>query len=417
MNVLVIGAGAREHAIAWKLSLDPSVRQIHAAPGNPGIARVATVHPVNATDGTQVATLARRLGAALVVIGPEAPLVAGVADALTEAGIPVFGPSRAAAAIEGSKIFAKDVMSVAGIPTAESRVFEDASVAAVYAHSLGAAAIKIDGLAGGKGVIVANSPAEAWEACHMLAASYPGQRLLVEERLIGDEVSIIALCDGERFVLLPPSQDHKQLADGDRGPNTGGMGAYAPATFVTAEELETIGKGVIGPTLRELTRRGTPFVGALYAGLMRTSAGVRVLEFNARFGDPETQPLMMLIDIPLGGLLLDCATGKLTTPNIPTLRGYSVGVVLAARGYPGSPETGCRIEGLDKIVSGPDLQVFHGGTGIADGGVVSAGGRVLTVCARGATLLEARDRAYSAASRIHFAGMHFRKDIGARRAL
>ncbi|MGA9526154.1 MAG: phosphoribosylamine--glycine ligase, partial [Myxococcaceae bacterium] len=348
----------------------------------------------------------------LVVVGPEAPLVKGLADALRAADIAVFGPNAAAAEIEGSKAFSKEIMDAARIPTAGFRVFEDAHEAEAWARAQGRIVVKADGLAAGKGVIVAPTPEEAAEAVRTLAATPAGKRLVLEELLEGEEVSVIALCDGERYVLLPPARDHKRVGDGDTGPNTGGMGAYAPAAWFSDEDMAEMGRTVIAPTLAEMRRRGREFRGALYAGLMLTAKGPRVLEFNARFGDPETQALMMQIGEDLLPLLDATARGRLTQAHVQLEAGATVGVVMASEGYPQSPKTGDVIEGLDRV--SPDVQVFHAGTKRSDGRVVTSGGRVLTVCARGRDLAEAREKAYQAVSLISFRGMHFRRDIAAR---
>ncbi len=412
MRVLVLGSGAREHALVWKLSCDPSVSLI-AAPGNPGIAQLATCVDVDLARPADVVELARRHAIELVVVGPEAPLVAGVADALRSSGFAVFGPSAAAARVEGSKAYAKEIMLAAKVPTARSELFDDAKAAARRALAWGPVVVKADGLAAGKGVVVAESGQEASEACLALGALPAGKQILLEERLSGPELSVIALCDGERFVLLPPSQDHKRIFDGDQGPNTGGMGAYAPARFLTEAELDQVGATVIAPTLAELRARGAPFIGALYAGLMLTPQGPKVLEFNCRLGDPETQPLMMLLDEPLAPLLLACALGRLSQPRVATRAGMALGVVLAARGYPEAPVLGDPIEGLE-APRPASVQVFHAGTRRADGDVVTSGGRVLTVCAQAATLEQAREAAYAAAEPLRFEGRQFRRDIAAK---
>jgi phosphoribosylamine--glycine ligase len=348
-----------------------------------------------------------------VVVGPEAPLVAGVADALGAAGIACFGPVEAAARIEGSKAFAKEIMVEAGVPTADYRVFTDLAEAEAHAVKQGRIVVKADGLAAGKGVIVAHDVQAAREAVRAVGAmGSAGQRLVLEELLEGEEVSVIALCDGERYVLLPPAQDHKRVGDGDTGPNTGGMGAYAPAPFLSPAGLAEVGEQVIAPTLATLRRRGSPFRGALYAGLMLTPSGIKVLEFNARFGDPETQVLMMQLAEDVLPLLDACARGKLEPRPLAVHPGASVGVVLAAQGYPESPRRGARIEGVDTVAS--DCPVFVAGVADVDGAWRTAGGRVLTVCARGADLAVARVQAYAAVDRIHFEGMHYRRDIGAK---
>ncbi|WNG25645.1 phosphoribosylamine--glycine ligase [Cystobacter fuscus] len=410
MKVLLLGSGAREHALAWKLSQSPRLTKLWVGPGNVGTARVGTNVPLDAQDPTAVVAFARRESVDLVVVGPEAPLVAGVADALAAAGIPCFGPVEAAARVEGSKAFAKEIMVEAGVPTADYRVFTDLAEAEAYAVAQGRIVVKADGLAAGKGVIVAHDARAAREAVRAVGAmGSAGQRLVLEELLEGEEVSVIAMCDGERYVLLPPAQDHKRVGEGDTGPNTGGMGAYAPAPFLTPGQLAEVGEQVIAPTLATLRRRGTPFRGALYAGLMLTPRGPRVLEFNARFGDPETQVLMMQLAEDVLPLLDACARGKLEPRVLAVHPGASVGVVLAAEGYPEAPRKGARIEGVDSVAS--DCPVFVAGV---DGEWRTAGGRVLTVCARGADLAQARAHAYAAVERIRFEGMHFRRDIGAK---
>jgi len=412
MKVLILGSGAREHALAWKTSRSSGV-QVFCAPGNPGTARHGENVPVALEEPARILDLARRLSADLVVIGPEAPLVQGAADALRAAGFPVFGPGAGAAAIEGSKAFAKEVMERAGVPTASYRSFDSMREAEEFARTQGSVVVKADGLAAGKGVVVARDGAEAVEAIRDLRRlGAAASRLLIEERLEGEEISVIALCDGDRYLLLPPVQDHKRALDGDLGPNTGGMGAYTPAPFLEAHQLEKVGIEIIQPTLDELNRRGHPFRGALYAGLMLTRTGPRVLEFNCRFGDPETQVLMMQIDEDLVELFLQCAQGKLSRTAIRVGSGASVGVVVAAEGYPQPPVTGDEIAGLaDAEALG---RVFHAATRLEGGRLVTSGGRVLTVCARGASIAEARSRAYAAVARVQFRGMHYRRDIGAR---
>jgi phosphoribosylamine---glycine ligase len=412
MKILVLGSGAREHALAWKLSKSAGVR-VACAPGNPGTARHAENVSVDLDDPSRVAQLARSLAADLVVVGPEAPLVQGAADAIRSQGIPVFGPGAAAAAIEGSKTFAKRVMERAKVPTAAYRVFDSPREAEDFVRTQDGAVIKADGLAAGKGVVVARDSTEAVEAVRSLAKLGPAShRLLIEERLEGEEVSVIALCDGERYLLLPPAQDHKRALDGDVGPNTGGMGAYAPAPFLDTKGLRKVGEQIIQPTLYELRECGTPFRGALYAGLMITRSGPKVLEFNCRFGDPEAQVLMMQIEDDLVGLLRDCAEGRLKQRAIRVRPGASIGVVLAAEGYPQKPTVGDEIQGLAEA---EELgQIFQAATRLDAGRLVTAGGRVLTVCGRGETIADARARAYVPVDRIEFRGMHYRRDIGAR---
>ncbi|WP_426751252.1 phosphoribosylamine--glycine ligase [Myxococcus sp. Y35] len=413
VKVLLLGSGGREHALAWKLSQSPRLTQLLCGPGNPGTAKVGTNVPLRADSPEDVAAFAKREAVDLVVVGPEAPLVAGVADALAGVGIPCFGPVAAGARIEGSKAFAKEIMAEAGVPTAAFRTFTDVAAAEAYAVAQGRIVVKADGLAAGKGVIVAHDVEAARAAVRAVGAmGVAGQTMVLEELLEGEEVSAMALCDGERYAMLPLSQDHKRVGEGDTGPNTGGMGAYSPAPFLSAAQLAEVGERVVAPTLAVLRRRGIPFRGVLYAGLMLTRSGPKVLEFNARFGDPETQVLMMQLGEDLLPLLDACAKGTLEPRTLVSAPGASVGVVLAARGYPDAPEKGQRIDGLDAVPS--DATVFLAGVEARDGGLVTAGGRVLTVCARGEDLARARERAYAAAAAVRFEGMHFRRDIGAR---
>ncbi len=413
MRVLVIGSGGREHALAWKIAQSPELTRLVCAPGNPGTAALAVNRAVAAENPTAVTALAKEERADLVVVGPELPLSRGVADALRRAGIPVFGPDAAAAHLEGSKAFAKDVMAGAGVPTAAHRTFEDAREAEDFARGHERLVVKADGLAAGKGVVVAASRAEAVEAIRELSAlGAAGSRLVLEEVLEGEELSVIALADGERYVLLPPAQDHKRLLDGDRGPNTGGMGAVSPVSLLDASGLLAIGESVIAPVLKEMARLGRPFSGALYAGLMLTPQGPRVLEFNARFGDPEAQVLVLQLEEDLLPLLYACATGGLVQRPLQFAAGASVAVVLASAGYPGPPRTGASILGTDKVAQG--THVFHAATALVEGRLVTSGGRVLSVCAHAPSLAEAQQRAYRAVDEIHFEGMQARRDIGAR---
>ena len=419
MRVLVVGAGGREHALAWKISRSPLVRELYAAPGNPGIAQVAEHVPLGAEDVDGLARWAREKRIDLVVVGPEAPLVKGLADRIAREGILVFGPSAAAAEIEGSKAFAKDVMRAAGIPTAEAGTFDAVDPALAWARARGGrVVVKADGLAAGKGVVVCGDVAEAEAALRAMLVERvhggAGARVVVEERLEGPEASCIAFVDGERVRLLAAAQDHKRIFDGDRGPNTGGMGAFSPTPTVTPEVSAMVERDVLLPAVRELARRGRPFRGALYAGLMLTPAGPRVLEFNARLGDPETQPVLLRMESDVVPALLGAARGDLSRVDITFDRRSAVGVVLAAEGYPAKPRSGDPIDGLD----GPwpeGVQVFHAGTTRAeDGRIVTSGGRVLTVCALGDGLDDAARRAYEAAARIRFRGVQYRKDIGKR---
>lgn len=413
MNVLVLGSGAREHALAWKIRQSPLLKRLWVAPGNPGMDATAERVALKADVPADVVAFAQREKIDLVVVGPEAPLVAGVVDALASVGILAFGPSQAAAALEGSKAFAKEMMEAAGVPTAGFRAFEDVEAAAKYAREVGRIVVKADGLAAGKGVVVAQSAEEAVDAVYALSKiPGAGQKLVLEELLEGEEVSVIALCDGDRFVLMPPARDHKRVGEGDTGPNTGGMGAFAPARSLTPEALVRVGDEVIAPMLRTMKARGTPFRGALYAGLMLTEQGTRVLEFNCRFGDPETQVLMLQLREDLLPLLCACAEGTLKPRALELHDGSSVGVVLASEGYPEKPRLGDPLGGLE--AAGDSGIVFHAGTKEEGGSLVSSGGRVLTVCARGKSFHEARETAYAALSKITLRGSHFRRDIGAK---
>ncbi|MWA12169.1 phosphoribosylamine--glycine ligase [Streptomyces sp. BA2] len=414
MKVLVIGSGAREHALCRSLSLDPGVSALYCAPGNAGIADVAELHPVDALDGSAVAALATRLGADLVIVGPEAPLVAGVADAVRDAGIPCFGPSAEAAQLEGSKAFAKEVMAGAQVPTARSYVCTTPDEIDEALDAFGAPyVVKDDGLAAGKGVVVTDD-IEAARA-HALACD----RVVIEEFLDGPEVSLFAITDGITVVPLQPAQDFKRALDGDEGPNTGGMGAYSPLPWADPKLVDEVMQSVLQPTVDELRRRGTPFSGLLYAGLAITSRGVRVIEFNARFGDPETQVVLARLKTPLAGVLLAAANGTLV--DLPPLRwsdDAAVTVVIASHNYPETPRTGDPIEGLGDVAAqdAPDAYVLHAGTKRDGDAVVSAGGRVLSVTATGTDLTAAREKAYAALSRIRLDGSQHRTDIAAKAA-
>jgi len=417
MRILVIGSGAREHALAWKIARSPLVKELWAAPGNPGIARVARVLDVKGEDLEGVARAARAHSIDLVVVGPEGPLCAGLADRLAREGVPVFGPSAAAARIEGSKAFAKEVMAAAGVPTAEHAVFTELEPALAHARARGGrVVVKADGLAAGKGVVVCQGMAEAEGALRAMLVEKvhgaSGARVLLEELLLGPEASVIALADGERVRLLPAAQDHKRVGDGDRGPNTGGMGAFSPTAQVTPAVAREVEERVMLPALRELARRGAPFRGALYAGLMLTPRGLRVIEFNCRLGDPETQPILMRLPGDLVPALLAAAGGDLSGVELQVDPRAAVGVVLAAEGYPGKVTTGDAIAGAEAEL-GEEVQVFQAATArSADGALVSSGGRVLTVTALGDDLAAARERAYQALSRIRMRGGHYRRDIG-----
>ncbi|MEV0282888.1 MULTISPECIES: phosphoribosylamine--glycine ligase [unclassified Kribbella] len=414
MKVLVVGSGGREHALVWALAQDSEVEQVVAAPGNPGIAvlrpaydgQTIVCRPVDITDHDAVVALAREMAADLVVVGPEAPLVAGLADPLREAGIAVFGPSKDAAQIEGSKAFAKDVMAAASVPTGRAYVCTTPEEAAEAIDAFGPPyVVKDDGLAAGKGVVVTSDRDEA------LAHAAGCEQVLIEEFLDGPEVSLFAITDGTTVLPMQPAQDFKRLADNDEGPNTGGMGAYTPLPWAPEDLVEEITEKVLQPTVDELRRRGMPFSGLLYAGLALTSRGVRVIEFNARFGDPETQALLPLLKTPLGGLLYAAATGKLADhERLGWKNAAAVTVVVAAKKYPASPRKGDVIAGIDQAEV-DDVRVFHAGTAVEDDELVTSGGRVLAVSATGKDLDEARQRAYAAVGQIRIKGSQHRTDI------
>lgn len=406
MKTLVIGTGGREHALALALSRDPSVSEVHAAPGNPGIATVAALHPVDPMSPVDVADLAERLGIDLVVVGPEAPLVAGVADAVRERGISCFGPSAEAAQLEGSKAFAKDVMAAAEVPTALAHVCENEAQIVAALDAFGAPyVVKDDGLAAGKGVVVTDDRAVA------LAHAMACDRVVIEEFLDGPEVSLFAITDGTTVYPLQPAQDFKRIFDGDRGPNTGGMGAYTPLPWAPEGLVDEVLERVLQPTVDELARRGTLFAGLLYAGLALTKRGTKVIEFNARFGDPETQALLALLDSPLGVLLKAAADGTLAEVPAPRWRsGAAVAVVMASAGYPETSRSGDVITGTE--AAGCD--VIHAGTAVVDGDLVTAGGRVLAVTAVGDDIADARTQAYRGVEAIRFDGAQFRTDIAAK---
>ena len=412
LTCLVIGTGGREHALARALSLDPGVGAVHAAPGNPGIAAVATLHDVDPLSGESVADLAESLGADLVVVGPEAPLVAGVADVVRARGIAVFGPSGAAAQLEGSKAFAKEVMEAAGVPTAAAMVCTTPVEVQAALDAYGPPyVVKDDGLAAGKGVVVTTDRDAAVEHAAQC------ERVVIEEFLDGPEVSLFALTDGTTVYPLQPAQDFKRIFDGDEGANTGGMGAYTPLPWAPEGLVEEVLRDVLQPTVDEMARRGTPFSGLLYAGLALTSRGVRVVEFNARFGDPETQPLMALLDSPLSPLLMGAATGTLASVPAPAWKpGAAVAVVMASAGYPESSSKGDVIRGLPDAEALEGVHVIHAGTAMVERATVTAGGRVLAVVGTGGSLGEAREAAYDGVSCIEFEGAQHRTDIAAKAA-
>ncbi len=395
--MLVVGSGGREHALAWKLAQSPDLEELHAAPGNPGIAELGSCHPVLAADADGLLALARSLDIDLVVVGPEVPLVAGLADHLRRGGVPVFGPSAAAARIEGSKAFAKEVLETAGIPTARA-----------LAVARAPCVVKADGLAAGKGVFVCHSDEELQAALSEVRRL--GGRFLIEELLEGEELSVFALCDGQRAVALAAARDYKRAEDGDAGPNTGGMGAYSPVEGV--DGLDTLVGEIYGPVLAELAARGAPFAGLLYAGLMLTADGPRVLEFNCRFGDPETQAVLPRVRSDLLPALAGAAAGDLGSSTLELSDEAAATVVVAARDYPATGDTGSPINGVDQARELGAL-VFHAGTAARDDTLVTSGGRILGVTGLGQDIAAARELAYSAVERISFDGARYRRDIGA----
>ncbi|WP_433228597.1 phosphoribosylamine--glycine ligase [Actinomadura formosensis] len=413
MRVLVLGSGGREHALARALHRDPAVTALHCAPGNPGTAEIADNHQLDPCDPTAVTELAARLRIELVVVGPEAVLVAGVGDALRRAGIPCFGPDRAAARIEASKAFAKEIMAEAGVPTAAARVCETSAQVEAALDAFGPPyVVKDDGLAAGKGVVVTEDRAIA--SRHAAACA----RVVIEEFLDGPEVSLFALCDGQHAVPLLPAQDFKRAYDGDEGPNTGGMGAYTPLPWAPPDLVDEVMSTVVQPAVDELRRRETPYVGVLYAGLALTSRGVRVVEFNARFGDPETQVVLDRLATPIATLLQACAIGGLDPAFRPEWHpGAAVTVVVAAEGYPAAPVKGDEITGLGEAARVPGAYVLHAGTKLGgEGRLVANGGRVLNVVGTGPDLAAARATAYAAVSKIALRGSHHRGDIALKAA-
>ncbi|MEP7054271.1 MAG: phosphoribosylamine--glycine ligase [Actinomycetota bacterium] len=411
MRILVLGAGAREHALCVALVRDPAVSSVVCAPGNAGTALIADSMSCDLTDPLDCARAATTVAPDLVVVGPEGPLVAGVADLLRQSGFAVFGPSAAAARLEGSKAFAKEVMTAAGIPTAAASVHTTVDSAL---RQLKASAppyvVKFDGLAAGKGVTVTDDIETARAAVRYSLRS-PGGALVIEEFLDGPEVSLFGISDGETVLPLRPAQDFKRIGDGDAGPNTGGMGAYSPLPWLSQQAVDDITRSVLEPAVREMATRGTPFSGLLYAGLAMTSRGPRVIEFNTRFGDPETQVVLPALRTPLAGVLLAAATGALKGVALAWTDQSAVTVVLAAPGYPGTVTTGAPITGLAEAEAVAGAAVLHAGTALEAGTVVTAGGRVLAVVGTGSTLTEARATAYDAAGKIHFDGMQLRRDI------
>jgi phosphoribosylamine--glycine ligase len=417
MRVLVVGGGGREHALCWALSKSPLLTKLWCAPGNPGIAEIAECVRVGATDIDSLVAFATRERIGLVVVGPEAPLTLGIADACATAGIPCFGPSAAAARLEGSKAFCKEVADSAGVASAAWRRFDDAQAARAYVRERGAPiVVKADGLAAGKGVVVAATLPEAETAIADIMESRvhgdAGASVVIEEFLQGEEVSFFALCDGTTALPMVAAQDHKRVGEGDTGPNTGGMGAYSPApAFADAMRDETMAR-IVRPTLAEMARRGTPFRGVLFAGLMLTRDGPKLIEFNVRFGDPECQAMMLRLDSDLLAALMAACNGTLDRIALRWRDNASLVVVMAAEGYPGTPRKGSAIRGLDRAARVPGAVVFHAGTASLHGSVVAEGGRVLGIGATGATLRAARDAAYAAVKEVDWPGGFCRRDIG-----
>jgi phosphoribosylamine--glycine ligase len=420
VKVLIVGGGGREHALAWKLAESPRVERVWAAPGNPGIARHASCVALPVDDSDGLASLAERERIDLVVVGPEAPLVAGLADRLRARGLAVFGPGARAAALEGSKVFAKDLMARHGIPTARFSTFDEPAGARRYCRELGAPlVVKADGLAGGKGAIVCpglpDADAAIAECMERRTFGAAGARVVVEEFLAGEEVSFFVVANGKESAPLASAQDHKTVLDDDRGPNTGGMGAYSPVPGVDAGAEAALMRTIAEPTIAALAAEGAPYQGVLFIGLMRTAQGFKVLEYNCRFGDPECQAILAAAGDDLAPLLLAVARGE-PLPARTASASVAVCVTVASAGYPGPSRTGVPIEGVERAASRPGVHVFHAGTALRDGRLVTAGGRVLGVTAAAADLAAAVDAAYAAIRDIRFEGMHYRRDI-ARRAL
>ena len=418
MRVLVIGSGGREHALCWSIAASPLLTKLWCAPGNPGIAQVAECVPIGAMDFPSLVAFAQDNQIDLVVPGPEAPLVAGIVDAMEAAAVPCIGPSRAAARLEGSKAFTKELCDAAGIPTAQWERFDDAAAARAFIQRRGAPiVVKADGLAAGKGVVVAATEAEALAAIDTMMErggfGGAGASVVIEECLQGEEVSLFALCDGTTALSLGAAQDHKRVGEGETGPNTGGMGAYAPIPSFTAEAQQIAIDGIVRPALAEMARQGAPFRGVLYAGLMLTAEGAKLIEFNVRFGDPECQVLLPRLMSDLLPALQAAYDGELANFDLRWREDASIAVVMAARGYPGGPERGSEIRGLERASSVPGVLIFHAGTETdADGRLCAAGGRVLNICATGANLRAAHDAAYSAVRLVDWPEGFCRRDIG-----
>ena len=424
MKVLVVGSGGREHALAWKVSQSPKVSKLYCAPGNAGMAQIAECVNIKVMDIPALVSFAREKTIDLVIVGPESPLIAGLADELRAAGIPTFGPSKAAAQIEGSKVFSKNLFAKYGIPTAEFRAFDDPEAASAYIEQIAGGSdelpivVKAEGEALGKGVLMCSTKSQALSAVKTVmvdkAFGKAGDQVVIEEMLEGQEATLMVITDGTSVLPLQPAQDYKRINDCDQGPNTGGMGCYSPVPVVPPEVYDECLKTCILPTIRAMKAEGRPYTGALYCGIMLTKDGPKVIEFNARFGDPETQVALPLLETDLIDVIQASLSGSLDSVETKCYNGAAVCVVVASGGYPGSYETGKPISGLDAAGSIEGVTVFHAGTRLDDGKVVTSGGRVLGVTAVGDSFKAARDRAYSAVDRIHFEGMHYRTDIAKR---
>ena len=416
MNILILGGGGREHALAWAVKQNPKCDRLIVAPGNAGIAMLAECADLDILDGAAVVTFAEENAVDFVIVGPEAPLAAGVADALRAAGVPVFGPSGEAARLEASKAFTKEICDACGAPTAGYARFTDHAAAEAYLRRTGAPiVIKADGLAAGKGVIVAMSLEEALEGLAEIfggAFGDAGAEVVIEEFMEGEEASLFVLCDGKDVLAIGTAQDHKRVGDGDTGPNTGGMGAYSPAPVLSDAVLTQAMEEIVKPTVAEMARRGTPFQGVLYAGLMIKDGRARLVEYNVRFGDPECQVLMMRLGAQAFDLIHACAEGRLADCRVNWAEDHALTVVMAANGYPGSYAKGSQIRGLEELPEDASHMVFHAGTAARDGSIVASGGRVLNVTARGKSLREAHERAYAMVGAIDWPGGFCRRDIG-----
>lgn len=420
LKVLVIGSGGREHAIGRKLSRSPLEPILLFAPGNPGMAKLGKCHPIPADDISALLALARQEEVDLTVVGPEIPLVKGIVDVFRAEGMLIFGPTVQAARLEGSKVFAKEFMSRHGIPTADFQTFRDLTPALDFLEKTGApVVVKASGLAAGKGAVVCQTLEEARAALDSMLGPHPefgdaGREVVIEEFMTGEEASVFAVCDGQNFVLLPTAQDHKRIFDGDLGPNTGGMGAYSPAPLMTPALLDKTSREIIQPTLEGMHREGYPYQGVLYVGIMLTPQGPKVVEFNCRLGDPETQVVLPLYDGDLLELFLAAAKGRLPDAALPQSKGFAAIVVLASRGYPGSYRSGFRIQGLSEAEAFSGVHVIHAGTRVENDALLTAGGRVLGVVGQAGSLAQALQSAYKGVGSIHFEGMQYRRDIGQR---